>query len=215
MKTILAYGDSLTYGADPAGGKRHPFEDRWPTTLERALDGKARVIAEGLGGRTTAYDDWLVNADRNGARILPTLLASHSPLDLVIVMLGTNDLKPTVCGYASEAGRGMRRIVQVIKGHYAGEDLPAPKVLVVSPPYIVDTDNEIMATHFGGIAHAKAQSRDFARHYQRHASETGAAFFDASTLAVADPLDGVHLDAANTRAIGTGLAPLVKQLLGS
>lgn len=212
MKTVLAYGDSLTYGADPASG-RHPFEDRWPTTLERALGGKARVIAEGLGGRTTAYDDWLANADRNGARILPTLLASHSPLDLVIVMLGTNDLKPAVCGYASEAGRGMRRIVQIIKAYYAGEDMPAPKVLAVSPPHIVDTDNEIMATHFGGIAHAKSQSRDFARHYQRHASETGAAFFDASTVAVADPLDGVHLDAANTRAIGEGLAAVVRELL--
>ncbi len=212
MKAILAYGDSLTYGADPAGG-RHAFEDRWPTALERALEGEARVIAEGLGGRTTAYDDWLSNADRNGARILPTLLASHSPLDLVIVMLGTNDLKPAVCGYASEAGRGMRRIVQVIKSHFAGEDLPAPKVLVVSPPHIVDTDNEIMISHFGGMEHAKAQSLEFARHYRRHAQEMGATFFDASKVAAADPLDGVHLDAANTRAIGDALAPVVKELL--
>lgn len=213
MKTILAYGDSLTYGADPAGG-RHPFEDRWPTALEQTLQGKARVIAEGLGGRTTAYDDWLANADRNGARILPTLLASHSPLDLVIVMLGTNDLKPAVNGYASEAGRGVRRIIQIIKGHFAGEDMPMPKVLIMSPPHIVDTPNEIMLSHFGGLDHARGQSLDFARHYKRHADETGVAFFDAAQVAVADPLDGVHLDAANTRAIGVALAPVVSELLG-
>src|SRR5690606_15821318 len=113
MKTILAYGDSLTYGADPGGGARHAFEDRWPSALERRLDGKARVIAEGLGGRTTAYDDWTVGADRNGARILPTLLASHAPLDLVIIMLGTNDLKPFLGGSAAAAARGARRLVEL------------------------------------------------------------------------------------------------------
>jgi lysophospholipase L1-like esterase len=213
MKTILAYGDSLTFGANPAGG-RHPFEDRWPTALEMALAGEARVIAEGLSGRTTAFDDWLTNADRNGARILPTLLASHAPLDLIIIMLGTNDLKPAVCGSASEAARGMRRLIQVIKGHFAGEGQPRPKMLIVAPPHIVDTDNVPLRTHFGGIEHAKAQSHEFAQHYRQLAEEMNVAFFDASTVAKADPLDGVHLDAENTRAIGDALAPLAKELLG-
>lgn len=213
MKTLLAYGDSLTFGADPAGG-RHRFEDRWPTALERALDGKVRVISEGLSGRTTAFDDWLSNADRNGARILPTLLASHAPIDLIVIMLGTNDLKPAVCGSASEAARGVRRLVQVIKAHFAGEGQPRPKILVVAPPHIVDTDDELMITHFGGIEHAKAQSLEFSRHYRRVTEEMNVAFFDASTVAVASPLDGVHLDAANTRAIGDALAPLAKELLG-
>ena len=63
MKTILAYGDSLTFGANPIpGGARHAYEDRWPTALEVALNGEARVIAEGLGGRTTVHDDWFANA---------------------------------------------------------------------------------------------------------------------------------------------------------
>src|SRR5690606_1894047 len=68
MKTILAYGDSLTFGANPqTGGPRHAYEDRWPTVLEQGLGGKVRVIAEGLGGRTTAFDDFTADADRNGA----------------------------------------------------------------------------------------------------------------------------------------------------
>lgn len=215
MKTILAFGDSLTYGANPRpDGPRHAHEDRWPTTLEKGLAGKARVIAEGLGGRTTASDDWYAGADRNGARILPTLLESHSPLDLVIIMLGTNDLKPAICGLALEASFGMRRLVQIVRGHYAGKGETAPQIILVAPPLICDTENADMIGHFGGIQHAIDQSGQFATHYARRAQEWNTGFFDASTVAHADPLDGVHLDAANTSAIGEGLVPVVKSMLG-
>jgi len=215
MKTILAYGDSLTFGANPQpGGPRHAFEDRWPTVLEKGLNGRARVIAEGLGGRTTVSDDWYANADRNGGRILPTLLESHSPLDLVIIMLGTNDLKPTICGSALEASFGMRRLVQLIRGHYAGKDEIAPEIILVAPPLVCDTDNADMMDHFGGYAHGLEQSSQLAGHYARRAQEWNTGFFDASTVAKAHPLDGIHLDAANTRAIGEGLVPVVKSMLG-
>ncbi|WIY54336.1 SGNH/GDSL hydrolase family protein [Devosia sp. YIM 151766] len=214
MKTILAYGDSLTYGADPGDGPRHAYEDRWPTRLEMGLGSQARVIAEGLGGRATAYDDWTAAADRNGARILPTLLDSHKPLDLVILFLGTNDLKPFVAGSAAYAARGARRLIEMTRGHFAGTAEPAPQIILVSPPHVVETTNENMLSNFGGLDHLLRESHDFARHYRRHAEETGVAFFDAATVAKADPRDGVHLDAANTRAIGEGLVPLVKQILG-
>lgn len=214
MKTILAYGDSLTYGADPGGGPRHEYEDRWPTTLEQGLGGKARVIAEGLGGRATAYDDWTAAADRNGARILPTLLASHAPLDLVIIFLGTNDLKPFVAGTAACAARGARRLIEMTRGHFASVGEPVPQIILVSPPHVVETTNENMLSNFGGLGHLLRESQDFARHYRRHAEETGVHFFDAASVAKADPRDGVHLDQANTRAIGEGLVPLVKQVLG-
>ncbi len=100
MKTILAYGDSLTWGHDAERLGRHAHEDRWPSVLQKALGHGVRVIPEGLGGRTTAYDDHLADCDRNGARILPTLLHTHAPIDLVILLLGTNDLKPSVVGTA-------------------------------------------------------------------------------------------------------------------
>lgn len=213
MKTILAYGDSLTYGASPVpNGPRHPYEDRWPTVLEAGLGGKARVIAEGLGGRTTAFDDWLAQADRNGVRILPTLLESHSPLDMVIVMLGTNDLKPYLGRVAAEAGRGMGRIVQAIRGWHAARREKEPAIILVAPPHLCDTANDDMMNHFGGRG-VIAESMNFAKEYKKRADEHGVHFFDASTVAKADPGDGVHLDAKNTRAIGEGLVPVVKSIL--
>lgn len=214
MKTILAYGDSLTYGADPGGGPRHAHEHRWPSVLEKGLGGQARVIAEGLGGRATAYDDWTAAADRNGARILPTLLASHAPLDLVIIFLGTNDLKPFVAGSAAYAARGARRLIEITRGHFAAVGEPVPQILLVSPPHVVETANENMLSNFGGLEHLLRESRDFARHYRRHAEEAGVHFFDAATIAKADPRDGVHLDPVNTSAIGEGLVPLVSKILG-
>ena len=214
MKTILAFGDSLTYGANPTGGARHAYADRWPSALEAGLAGKARVIAEGLGGRTTVSDDWYAAADRNGARILPTLLESHGPLDLVIIMLGTNDLKPAICGSALEASFGMRRLVQIIRGHAAGKGETAPGILLMAPPLLCQSENADMMGHFGGFAHGLEQSGQFAAHYARRAEEWDTGFFDAASVAQADPADGVHLDASNTRAIGVALVPVVTSMLG-
>ncbi len=214
MKTILAYGDSLTFGANPIpGGPRHAYDDRWPTVLERVLAGEARVIAEGLGGRTTVHDDGWAAADRNGARILPTLLESHSPLDLVVIMLGTNDLKPFHGRTAQEAANGMRRLVQIVRGHYVKPGDVAPRIILVSPPHIIHSDHPEMIPHFGGRA-VIAESQELARWYKLRADEYGCGFFDAATVARAHPADGVHLDAENTRRIGEALAPLVKSTLG-
>src|SRR5690606_21508442 len=107
-----------------------------------------------------------------------------------------------------------RRLVQVIRGHYGGKGEAAPKIILVAPPLVCETDNADMMGHFGGFEHAIAEARQFATHYARRAEEWKTGFFDAATVAVASPLDGVHLDAASTRAIGAGLAPLVKQTLG-
>ncbi|UJQ94987.1 SGNH/GDSL hydrolase family protein [Mariluticola halotolerans] len=211
MKSILCYGDSLTYGADPATGGRHALADRWPSALGAELGDDVHVVAEGLGGRTTAFDDYSATADRNGVRVLPTILASHSPLDLVIVMLGTNDLKPAIHGNALAAANGIRRMIAVIHGHYSRPGDVCPQVLIVSPPHAVPSNDAEFAELFGdGVA----QSKRLAGFYKQRADEAGVHFFDAAEVAVASNEDGVHLDAANTRAIGRGLAPLVAKILG-
>lgn len=211
MKTILAYGDSLTWGHDAERLGRHAHEDRWPSVLQKALGHGVRVIPEGLGGRTTAYEDQLADCDRNGARILPTLLHTHSPIDLVILMLGTNDLKPSVVGTAHGAAKGMARLVQLIRHHVWPFEYETPEILIVSPPLVRETANSDYAAAFAG---AIEQSKMLATFYRDMADEMDCGFFDAASVAVATPIDGVHLDAGNTRAIGRALEPIVRMQLG-
>ncbi|MCR5859790.1 SGNH/GDSL hydrolase family protein [Mesorhizobium sp. J428] len=211
MKTVLCYGDSLTWGYDPDGPGRHAFENRWPSVLQAGLGAQVTVIAEGLNGRTTAFDDHLGAADRNGARLLPTILTTHSPVDLVILFLGANDMKPWIAGRAIAAKQGMQRLIDIIRGHAypMGED--APDILLVSPPPLCETGDPEFAAMFGpGLE----QSTMLASLYSDLADLTGCGFFDAASVAKASPLDGVHLDAANTRAIGRGLEPIVRVMLG-
>lgn len=211
MKTVLCYGDSLTWGYDPEGPGRHAFENRWSSVLQAGLGPQVTVIAEGLNGRTTAFDDHLGSADRNGARLLPTVLTTHSPIDLAILFLGANDMKPWIAGRAIAAKQGMQRLIDIIRGHAypMGED--APDILLVSPPPLCETGDPEFAAMFGlGLE----QSTMLASLYSDLADLTGCGFFDAASVAKASPLDGVHLDAANTRAIGRGLEPIVRVMLG-
>ncbi len=211
MKTILAFGDSLTFGTNAETQGRHAFEDRWPSVLEQGLGGLVRVIPEGLGGRTTVFDDYSSIADRNGARVLPTLLDTHKPLDLVVIMLGTNDLKTYLNGTAFGAAMGVKRLVEIVRNHPYGKYGTAPQVVIVSPPEVVPTQHPDLKPMFAaGLIEAK----HFAEHYSRIAIELGCGYFDAAKIAVPTTTDGVHLDAAGTRAIGEGLVPVVKSILG-
>lgn len=211
MKVVLAFGDSLTFGADADHDARHAYEDRWPTVLEQGLGGAARVIAEGLGGRTTVFDDFAAAADRNGARVLPTLLGTHSPLDAVVIFLGTNDLKPFINGTAVGAAMGVKRLVEIVRTYPYNRGATVPGIVIVSPPLIAATKHPDLGPMLGDKI---AESRQFAGHYRRIASEFDCGFFDAATVATAGAVDGVHLDARSTRAIGVGLVPAVKAVLG-
>ena len=100
MKTVLCYGNSLTWGYVPDGSGRHALKDRWPEVLQTELGNGVHVVTDGLNGRTTAFDDHLSGFERNGAKTLTTVLGAHFPLDLVIIMLGSNDMKNFICGNA-------------------------------------------------------------------------------------------------------------------
>jgi lysophospholipase L1-like esterase len=210
MKSVLAYGDSLTWGYDPTGPGRHARGNRWPVVLGEALGAGVEVIAEGLNGRTTAFDDHLGEADRNGARVLPMLLTSHKPLDLVVIMLGTNDLKPAVCGSAIGARQGMSRLVSIVRHHDWSLGARIPGVLIVAPPPFRQTDNSEFAEMFAG---GVEESLKLAPNYAALADELACGFYDTSGIARTTPLDGIHLDAANTRAVGAALASVVAQML--
>lgn len=212
MKTILCYGDSLTFGMNAETMQRHAYEDRWPSVLEAGLGGAARVVNEGLNGRTTMFDDNSTPADRNGARVLPTVLATHLPIDLVILMLGSNDLKTFINGSAYAAALGIKRLVEIVRAFPWGNAGWLPQVLIVSPPLVAQVKPDAKGKG-PALAPRSDESKLFAEHYRRAAIELGAGFFDAATVAKATAYDGVHLDAQNTRAIGTALVPVVAHML--
>jgi len=209
-KTILCYGDSLTWGYSAEILGRHAYEDRWPSVLQAELGASAHIIAEGLNGRTTGFDDYMADADRNGVRVLPTILATHAPIDLVVIMLGANDMKPFICGVAEGARQGMQRLVELVRNNAYPFDYPQPEVLIVSPPALCDTPDAIFAAMFAG---APAESKKLAGLYQALATEVGCGYFDAGSVAVTTPLDGVHMDAENTRAVGRGIAGVARKML--
>jgi lysophospholipase L1-like esterase len=209
-KTILCYGDSLTWGYDSVGPSRHAYEDRWPSVLQAELGAAARVIPDGLNGRTTAFDDHIAAADRNGARTLATALLTHAPLDLVVIMLGANDMKPWIHGSPFTAKYGLLRLVEIVRGTDYGFGWAAPKILLVSPPPITRTEHVEFKEFFAG---GEAASQHLARLYAELAGMTGCGFFDAGSAAQTTPLDGIHLDAENTRAIGRAITPVVRKML--
>jgi lysophospholipase L1-like esterase len=211
MKTILCYGDSLTWGANAETGARHAYEDRWPSVLQKALGHGVRVIPEGLNGRTTVYDDHTADCDRNGARVLPTILHTHAPMDLVILMLGTNDMKPVYANNAVIVGHGVKRLVEIIRHHAWQVEMDGPEILIVAPPPLSETDHALLGPMFAGRVD---ESRNLASVYRDLADELGCGFFDAGSVARTTPVDGVHMDAENTRAVGRGLEPIVRMMLG-
>jgi lysophospholipase L1-like esterase len=178
--------------------------------LQAGLGSGVEVIAEGLNGRTTAFDDHLAGADRNGARLLPTILTTHAPVDLIVIMLGANDMKPWIHGNPVAAKQGIQRLIDIVRGHDYPFDWPAPQILIVSPPAVSRTENAEFKEMFAGGDEASTR---LAPLYAALADEAGCGFFDAGSVAQTTPLDGVHLDAENTRNIGEALTPVVRVML--
>jgi len=205
-KTIVCYGDSNTHGADPSGGGRLPAEVRWPRVMARMLGGGYDVIEEGLNGRTTVWDTPLAPG-RNGLTYLVPGLLSHAPVDLVIIMLGTNDTKRIYGLTAAEIAGGASVLVDAARGTLTGPDDTPPRVLLVSPVPLGEITAESEQWGFG---EARVESERLAEMYRRVADRPGVGFFDAGSVATVHPDDGVHLDATACASLGTAMAEVVR-----
>ena len=207
MKHVLCFGDSNTFGHDPATGQRLDRDTRWPGALRNALGEGYEVIEEGLGGRTTVWDD-PTDDYKNGRTYLIPCLASHAPLDLVVIMLGTNDLKARFGLSAFDIAEGARLLVGIAQTSGAGPNGRAPGVLLLAPPPIATLSS--YAEMFDG---ASEKSLEFASHYARVAREAGCAFLDAGSVIVSSPLDGIHFEASQHLKLGRAVAEKAKELL--
>lgn len=209
MPTVVCYGDSNTHGADPLTLARFPRGVRWPGVLAAELAGLADVIEEGLNGRTTIWDDPFLDG-RNGRVYLLPCLRSHAPVDVLVLMLGTNDLKTIFGRQANEIAAAVGALVDLAQASGTGPDGGAPQVMVVAPPRLGATTARSEVWGFGA---ARAVSEELPRLYRVVAEMSGAAFLDASILVEGNPADGVHLDAAGHWILGRAVAAAVRELL--
>jgi lysophospholipase L1-like esterase len=211
MRHILVYSDSLSWGIIPNTRKRFAFEVRWPGILEIALiaEGhKVRVIEDCLNGRRTVWDDPF-KPGRNGLTGLAQRVEIHSPLDLVILMLGTNDLQSMHQHNAWHSSQGIAELVSAIRTAPIEPGMPVPPVLVVAPPPISTLKGPI-APKFEG---AEQKSVGLAAAYNKTCGELGCHFFDAGRVTTSSMVDGIHLDIDQHEKLGKALSAVVTALL--
>ena len=206
-RSVLCFGDSNTWGSDPSDpDRRFPWSVRWPGVLQIELGDAFHVVEEGLGSRTTVVDDPLLPY-RSGLALLAPCLEAHAPLDLVIVMLGTNDISYSWVGAAAAAdGAGM--LAQRVLRSEAGPGGGAPAVLLVCPPPVGPITED--ADLYVG---AEEKSRKLPGEFARVAAATGCPWLDAGEVVATSAIDGWHLEAAEHGRLGSALAERVRGML--
>lgn len=211
-RVILAYGDSNTHGTMPMGtledtGRFGPAE-RWPGVCAAELGAGWRIVEEGLPGRTTVHPDPIEGVYKNGLAVLPAILETHRPVDLVVLMLGTNDLKQRFSVPPGDIGLSMGLLVQTVQQGLAGPGGGQPRILVVAPMPVEEVG--CLAEMFGGGA---AKSRGIAAAYAGVADLFGVDFLDAGEVIAVSPLDGIHFDADAHAALGRTIAAKIRDMM--
>lgn len=211
-KRILCFGDSNTYGYDPRGG-RYDEETRWPMRLTKVLGEDYTVVEEGFNGRTCVYDDPIEGGYKSGAAYLPPCLMSHNPLDLVIIMLGTNDAKRRFGLTPMTIGEGMMQLVRLTRLYGMDANGNPPKVLIVAPAPVLDM---LMSTRLAECLGEQAieVTRGLAAEYARIARLLRCEFLDAAEWAEVSKLDAVHLTREGHIGLADGLARKIQQIFG-
>jgi len=203
---VLCFGDSLTWGWNPVDRGRYPFEKRWTGILQKELGINFHIIEEGLNGRTTIWDD-PIEGEKNGKNYLVPCLESHKPLDLVIIMLGTNDLKLRFNKSAFEIAAAADSLAQIVQKSRTGRNYQSPEVLLISPPPLGKLTNweEMME---GGYE----KSKKLAQYYEMFAKDNQYHFLNAGEFVKTSDLDGLHWEEGENLKFGKAIADKVKQL---
>ena len=211
QKTVLVFGDSLTWGLAPGVDRRHAPEDRWTSVAQARLPG-VRFVESAICGRTTAYE-FPPRQFRNGLSALPYVLEEASPVDLIVLELGVNDLFALPQGRAEDAAAGMRALIDECRNRRDVRDWRDAEILVIGPGAAVAVEGPL------------AQTEPISRHildeiprigplYEALAQEMGVHYFSIAGIAQASPVDGCHLEAAESRKLGVALAEPIGRILG-
>ncbi|MDQ8198252.1 SGNH/GDSL hydrolase family protein [Pelagicoccus enzymogenes] len=208
-KTILCFGDSNTWGCDPSGWRRFDRKTRWPGVLHKELGEGYHVVEEGLGGRTTVWDD-PIEGHKNGYAQLQPLLRSHMPLDLLVIMLGTNDLKNRFSVSAMDVSWGMGRLIDLARANSDAFTSGKAEILVVCPPPFAPMEGLSLEGIFVG---GEEKSRQLASAYRAICKERGIGLIDAGDSISSSAVDGIHLEASEHDKLGRVIAREVASML--
>lgn len=211
MKQILVYADSLSWGIIPGTRQRLTFDARWPGVMENTLRMRgiaARVFENCLNGRRTAWDDPSLPG-RNGVIGIEQVIEMHSPLDLVIVMLGTNDFQTVHSHTASHSAGGIGALIDSVRRAPVEPGMPIPPMLIVVPPAISVPDGPVMPKFIG----SQDRCVGLAEAYSEIARARGCLVFDAGTVTTTSRRDGIHLDADQHIVLGNAIADIVQAAL--
>jgi lysophospholipase L1-like esterase len=207
MIEVLCYGDSNTYGRDPVTDKRFPRDVRWPGVMQNTLGSNYHIIEEALNGRTTVWDDPVRgHTKRNGSLYLLPCLESHAPLDKVIIMLGTNDLKARFSVTAYDIAESMGYLIEIVQRSRSGQDDGTPELMIMAPPPLGQL-TEYADTFSGGVE----KSKELAEQYKRITLKYCCEFFDTGTVIQSSKVDGLHFDPEDHAALGKAVAKIVKK----
>jgi lysophospholipase L1-like esterase len=210
-KHILVYSDSLTWGIVPGTRQRLPFDSRWPGVMYNALNiggERIRVTEDCLNGRRTAFDD-PYKPGRNALAGIHQVIEAQSPLDLVILLLGTNDFQSMHSHKPWHSAMGLAAVVHAVRTAPIEPGMPVPPILLVAPPQLDNPRGPIGPKFHGG----DVASRGLADAIRQVSEDMGCAFFDANSVTASSKVDGVHLDSEQHEALGRALAFVVADLL--
>jgi lysophospholipase L1-like esterase len=215
MKTILCYGDSNTWGAVPLQSleliERFGRTERWTGVLQRELGQEYEIIAEGCNGRTTVWDD-PIEGYKNGKEYLIPCLDSHQPLDLVIIMLGTNDLKARFSVMPTDIAQSAGVLADIVQRHPVQVSrAPQPQVLLIAPPPIQPEFPDFFQDMLAG---GYEKSLRFSECFRKVADQLNCPFLDAGDIIESSKVDGIHFDQPQHELLGCSVAAVVQQILG-
>ena len=218
MKNILCYGDSNTYGMRPIGFDifetplimaelRYLKEERWPGVLQKELGDGFSIIEEGLCARTTGIDDPIEGVHKNGKSYLLPCLESHSPIDLAVIMLGTNDLKIRFSVPAFDIALSIGNLIDITKNSATGPGGKSPEILIICPPPIGKL------TLFSEMLEDSIEkSKKLPLYYEKIARLSDCKFLDAGEIIISSDIDGIHLDKEQHKKLGLAVYGIVKKI---
>jgi len=207
MQQILVYADSLSWGIIPDTRQRLSFEQRWPGVFENTLiesGCSVRVIENCLNGRRTVWSDPF-KPGRDGSEGLAQVIEMHSPLDLVILLLGSNDFQCTHDNNAWLSAQGMDKLIQIIRQAPIEPGMPIPEIMIVAPPVIVEAKGKLLRKFAG----AESRCVGLTHELKELAQAENILFFDSAEVTEASRVDGIHLDADQHEVLGKAIAQAV------